>query len=91
MTHIQGLPDLNQGIDKKLLNPKFGITWNPAQNTTIRVAVFRTLKRLLVTDQTLEPTQVRASISFLTTLMERMHGAMAGPLTSNFLRVYTGE
>jgi len=39
-------------------NPKFGITWNPFQNTTLRGAVFRTLKRTLITDQTLEPTQV---------------------------------
>jgi outer membrane receptor protein involved in Fe transport len=39
-------------------NPKFGIIWNPVPNTTLRGAVFRTLKRLLITDQTLEPTQV---------------------------------
>ncbi len=35
-----------------------GITWNPFSSTTLRGAVFRTLKRTLVTDQTLEPTQV---------------------------------
>jgi tetratricopeptide (TPR) repeat protein len=39
-------------------NPKFGITWNPLPNTTLRAAVFRVLKRTLITDQTLEPTQV---------------------------------
>jgi tetratricopeptide (TPR) repeat protein len=39
-------------------NPKFGITWNPFTATTVRGAVFRTLKRTLITDQTLEPTQV---------------------------------
>jgi opacity protein-like surface antigen len=39
-------------------NPKFGITWNPVPNTTLRGAVFRTLKRTLITNQTLEPTQV---------------------------------
>jgi tetratricopeptide (TPR) repeat protein len=39
-------------------NPKFGITWNPFPATTLRTAVFRTLKRTLVTDQTIEPTQV---------------------------------
>ncbi|HWO41111.1 MAG TPA: TonB-dependent receptor [Candidatus Eisenbacteria bacterium] len=39
-------------------NPKFGITWNPLPNTTLRAAAFRTLKRTLITDQTLEPTQV---------------------------------
>jgi tetratricopeptide (TPR) repeat protein len=40
------------------VNPKFGISWNPFPNTTLRGAVFRTLKRTLITDQTLEPTQV---------------------------------
>jgi tetratricopeptide (TPR) repeat protein len=39
-------------------NPKFGVTWNLFPNTTLRVAVFRVLKRTLITDQTLEPTQV---------------------------------
>jgi tetratricopeptide (TPR) repeat protein len=39
-------------------NPKFGIVWNPFPSTTIRAAVFRTLKRTLITQQTLEPTQV---------------------------------
>jgi hypothetical protein len=44
--------------DKDQFNPKFGITWNPFRDTTVRAAVFRILKRTLITDQTLEPTQV---------------------------------
>jgi outer membrane receptor protein involved in Fe transport len=44
--------------DTNQFNPKFGITWNPFANTTLRAAAFRTLKRTLITDQTLEPTQV---------------------------------
>jgi tetratricopeptide (TPR) repeat protein len=44
--------------DKKKFNPKLGIIWSPFTNTTLRAAVFRVLKRTLVTDQTLEPTQV---------------------------------
>jgi tetratricopeptide (TPR) repeat protein len=39
-------------------NPKLGVVWNPLPNTTLRAAVFRMLKRTLITDQTLEPTQV---------------------------------
>lgn len=39
-------------------NPKFGVTWNPLPNTTVRAAAFRALKRTLITDQTLEPTQI---------------------------------
>jgi tetratricopeptide (TPR) repeat protein len=40
------------------LNPKLGISWTSMSGTTLRAAGFRTLKRTLVTDQTLEPTQV---------------------------------
>ena len=44
--------------EKNQFNPKFGISWKPATNTTLRGAVFRVLKRTLLTAQTLEPTQV---------------------------------
>jgi hypothetical protein len=44
--------------DEDEFNPKFGINWNPIPSTTLRGAVFRTLKRTLATNQTLEPTQV---------------------------------
>jgi tetratricopeptide (TPR) repeat protein len=44
--------------DKQEFNPKFGVTWNPLPDTTIRAAAFRMMKRTLITDQTLEPTQV---------------------------------
>ena len=39
-------------------NPKFGLIWSPFPFTTIRGAVFRTLKRTLIINQTLEPTHV---------------------------------
>ncbi len=39
-------------------NPKAGVIWTPAPGTTIRAAAFRTLKRTLTTNQTVEPTQV---------------------------------
>jgi tetratricopeptide (TPR) repeat protein len=44
--------------DRNQVNPKLGVTWTPAPATTIRAAAFRVLKRTLITDQTLEPTQV---------------------------------
>ena len=43
---------------KAPFNPKFGITWNPFPATTVRAAAFKALKRTLITNQTLEPTQV---------------------------------
>jgi Tfp pilus assembly protein PilF len=48
----------DRDLEKNQFNPKFGATWNLLPDTTFRGAVFRTLKRTLVTDQTLEPTQV---------------------------------
>jgi tetratricopeptide (TPR) repeat protein len=39
-------------------NPKLGVNWTPTSSTTVRAAAFKTLKRDLVTDQTVEPTQV---------------------------------
>jgi hypothetical protein len=44
--------------DQDQFNPKFGVTWNPFPATTLRGAAVRVLKRTLITDQTLEPTQV---------------------------------
>ena len=53
---LRAQTDLVEDHDE--LNPKFGITWTPFSGTTLRLAAFRTLKRTLITDQTLEPTQV---------------------------------
>jgi tetratricopeptide (TPR) repeat protein/outer membrane receptor protein involved in Fe transport len=57
---VGGSADFFRGdfIDCNQFNPKLGLTWNPLPSTTLRAALFRTLKRMLVTDQTLEPTQV---------------------------------
>lgn len=43
-------------LDKLL--PKLGIIWSPTQAITVRAAALRTLKRPLIVEQTLEPTQV---------------------------------
>lgn len=45
-------------FDADQFNPKLGITWNPVPDTTLRAAAFRVLKRTLIMNQTLEPTQV---------------------------------
>jgi tetratricopeptide (TPR) repeat protein len=41
-----------------LVNPKLGLAWRPAPTTLLRAAAFRTLKRELLSSQTIEPTQV---------------------------------
>ena len=50
--------DADNDDDRDQLNPKLGITWTPLAGTTVRAAAFKVLKRTLITDQTLEPTQV---------------------------------
>ena len=40
------------------LNPKLGLQWTLPGDTLLRVAALRTLKRSLVSNQTIEPTQV---------------------------------
>ncbi len=44
--------------DKNQFNPKLGMIWSVTPATTVRAAAFRALKRTLITDQTLEPTEV---------------------------------
>lgn len=39
-------------------NPKLGLMWEIRPDTLLRAAAFRVLKRSLLTDQTIEPTQV---------------------------------
>ena len=53
--------DEKDGIGKEnQANPKAGLMWSPwfSPRTTLRAAAFRVLTRTLVTQQTLEPTQV---------------------------------
>ncbi|MCF6252993.1 MAG: FecR domain-containing protein [Methylococcaceae bacterium] len=45
-------------VNRQNLNPKVGLLWNPLTNLTLRSSVFRTLKRPLAANQTIEPTQI---------------------------------
>ena len=63
---------------KDQANPKIGIIWSGKSGTTLRAAWFRTLKRTLVTDQTLEPTQVAGFNQFFddpSATRSRVYGA----------------
>lgn len=44
--------------DTTQVNPKAGLIWNPTSATTVRAAIFRTLRRPLLSGQSIEPTQV---------------------------------
>ncbi|HWO41169.1 MAG TPA: tetratricopeptide repeat protein [Candidatus Eisenbacteria bacterium] len=58
LDYLDGEHVVVPGGDEAQFNPKFGVTWIPLSGTAIRAAVSRVLKRTLITDQTLEPTQV---------------------------------
>ena len=50
--------DEDVGIDTDELNPKFGVSWYIHEHFRFRFAYFEQLKRRLLANQTLEPTQV---------------------------------
>ncbi|MCZ6484308.1 MAG: TonB-dependent receptor, partial [Acidobacteria bacterium] len=51
-------------VDRDQFNPKVGVTWTPSPGTTLRAAVFRSLAKTLISDQTIEPTQVAGFSQF---------------------------
>jgi tetratricopeptide (TPR) repeat protein len=63
---VGGSADFFHGqlVDQDQFNPKLGLTFNPLTDTTIRAAVFRVFTRTLISEQTLEPTQVEGFNQF---------------------------
>jgi predicted Zn-dependent protease len=47
-----------EDIEVEKVNPKFGVQWQVTDNLRLRGAVFRNVKPLLASNQSLEPTQV---------------------------------
>ena len=47
-----------ESFKRDQVNPKLGLTWELNPATVLRFAAFRTLKRPLIANQTIEPTQV---------------------------------
>jgi tetratricopeptide (TPR) repeat protein len=51
-------------VERNQVNPKFGLSWTPFSGTSVRFAVFRALKRTLISSQTIEPTHVAGFSQF---------------------------
>jgi len=68
-------PDAKDGSQ---FNPKLGIVWEAFEGTTLRGAWFRVLKRTLVTDQTVEPTQVAGFNQFFDELNATDYWVLGG-------------
>ncbi len=75
---------------KDQFNPKFGMTWEPIRGTTLRAAAFRTLKRTLITDQTLEPTQVAGFNQFFDDINGTEAWRYGGAIDQKFSRTVFG-
>jgi tetratricopeptide (TPR) repeat protein len=52
-------------IDETNLDPKLGLQWNVTDDILLRAAAFSTVKRALVVQQTIEPTEVAGFNQFL--------------------------
>jgi ferric-dicitrate binding protein FerR (iron transport regulator) len=48
----------NNMMQRRRASPRFGLTWNATDDTLIRVADLSSVKRRLIANQTLEPTQI---------------------------------
>ncbi len=71
-----GLPSLK----RHRLSPKLGLVWTPLAGTTVRAAAFQSLRRPLMADQTIEPTQV-ASFNQFFTGFEQFYGDPEGTVS----------
>jgi outer membrane receptor protein involved in Fe transport len=71
-------------------NPKVGIIWKPAPGTTVRGAAFRSVKRTLITDQTLEPTQVAGFNQFYDDLNGTRAWRYGGAIDQRFTKSLFG-
>jgi tetratricopeptide (TPR) repeat protein len=81
--------------DVKQFNPKFGLTWKPMRQTTLRAAALRTLQRPYVSqeniDPTLEPTQVAGFNQFFPALTSEKSWRYGVAADQSFSRgVYAG-
>ena len=52
------LTDKTIDLSKRNWSPKAGLTWIPTKDLRVRLATFETIKRVLIANQTLQPTQI---------------------------------
>jgi len=89
VTQYTGKSQSTAALNQNPINPKFGLTWMPFQNTTFRFAAFRVLKRGAIQKQTLEPTTVAGFNQFFDdldgTLSERIGFGIDQKISSQVL------
>jgi tetratricopeptide (TPR) repeat protein len=65
-------------------SPKFGLSWSPMNAITLRLAGFKTLKRGLVANQTIEPTQLMGFNQFFDDISGTIARVWAGSVGMRF-------
>lgn len=77
--------------DTKQFNPKLGLKWDVSLQTQLRLAAFRTLKRPITADQSIEPSQVAGFNQFFddpTAADAKTYGVALEHRTNN--KLFTG-
>ena len=73
------------------VNPKLGLTWDINQTFRLRLAAFETVKRNLIANQTIEPTEVAGFIQFYDDFNDTKSTVYGMGLDGNFSnQLYTG-
>ena len=62
----------NSAADRDEINPKLGLTWQPTDSTLIRGAIFKTVGRVFLNRQTIEPTTVAGFNQFFNDALSSM-------------------
>ncbi len=76
--------------DETQYNPKFGFTWRPARGTTIRAAGFKTLRGTLISDQTLEPTNIAGFNQYYDDIIGTSAWRYGGAIDQKFSQMFYG-
>ena len=75
----------NEATDRDKVNPKLGLTWSMTPALTLRLAAFRVLTRTLVSNQTVEPTQIAGFNQFFDDVRGTESWCYGVALDHNFL------
>lgn len=67
-------------VERRQLSPKLGLAWSPVQGTTLRGAAFTSVRRPLIGNQTIEPTDVAGFNQFFTGI-EQFYGDPEGTVS----------
>jgi tetratricopeptide (TPR) repeat protein len=81
----------NGSMDLRKWDPKVGLQWQPHRALQLRAAAFKTLKRSLVVEQTIEPTQIAGFSQFFDDFNGTISTTVGGAADIWFTRFLQGS